>query len=327
MTDLPPVIRAPRYLKPSADSMGVSVTVARGNTAMIPVIVRSGDQVQPGKATLVFVVPIRWWSGPRALEGDVVLSKELDIGVTGLSDILKLLGVPSVLFLPGALVLLTLTVLWRVFPPPGRGKSEFPFQPVSGEFLVLSVTISLVGIVLGRRWGGQDYLRFYGLQDVFRLWMMSIVLGATFYLLVIAIRTALDRRARRMGQRMNLADTDDAVVALEKVARGGEKSLLRQVVYVDGAKDKELVVLGRDPADAKSVFLAPKVQAQLDESSDEFKQLNELLTADKAKETAEYLRTLVDAGKATVDWADGIGVRREPAEKLKPVGKERWVML
>jgi hypothetical protein len=181
-------------------------------------------------------------------------------------------------------------------------------------------------MAVGRHKAGSGYLRVYGWQDVFDLWMLSLGLGVVAYLIALLIQILRQSSARRRALRMNLTDGDDPVTALEKLARAGEKSLILKIVYVEGAQDKELFMLGRDPADPNSSLVAPKIEVQIDEVSNEASRLNQLLSNDDVKGTAEYLRTLVTTRKARAAWRDGAGVRRAPTEKIRSVGKERWIV-
>jgi hypothetical protein len=136
-------------------------------------------RVNPGKQLLVFNVQVRT-DGPWRT---FLLTREVTVGVLGESEMLKLLGVPSLLFLPGFLVLTSFFLLWRfrVFRGPDADANP-PLSEKDPGFWVISITLSafLVAGFVARR---PDFLQFYGLPDLLEIWIISIALGVIGYLL------------------------------------------------------------------------------------------------------------------------------------------------
>ncbi len=133
-------------------------------------------RIRPGKQLLMLQVQIDTDHGKR----DFVVTRELSMGILGESEILKLLGVPSLLLLPGFLAVSTWLLLWRlkVMRPPGSDSQ--PLEEKSSGFWLISITLSLVisGIFRLQR---PDFFSFYDLADLVFVWSASILLGLVVY--------------------------------------------------------------------------------------------------------------------------------------------------
>jgi hypothetical protein len=144
------------------------------------------------------------------------LTREVAVGVLGESEMLKLLGVPSLLFFPGFLALTSFGLLWRfrVF----RGPYADPNPPLSEKdpgFWVISIILSaiLVGIFVAVR---SDFLQFYGLPDLLEIWIVSIALGAIGYVLF------------KLGERIWESFRTPFHI-LRKLSRSGQTTQVRRV--------------------------------------------------------------------------------------------------
>ena len=165
-------------------------------------------RVNPGKQLLVFNVQVctdvqSCNDGPWRT---YLLTREVTVGVLGESEILKLLGIPSLLFLPGFLAMTSFALLWRfrLF----RGPYADPNPPLSEKepgFWVISIILSaiLLGIFVAIR---SDFLAFYGLPDLLQIWLVSIAAGVVGYLLyklverICQSRMTPSRILRRLGR-------------------------------------------------------------------------------------------------------------------------------
>ena len=109
-------------------------------------------------------------------------SHEVEIGVLGESEFLNLLGVPSLLLLPGFLLLIT----WRMLQSmlAASGAEGFRLKPKEADFWAVAIALSLC-FSFAYPWltetllpeGRRDYLVAYGLQDLVYVYTAAIVLG------------------------------------------------------------------------------------------------------------------------------------------------------
>lgn len=155
----------------------------------IQVKVSAANTVQTGKQTLVFEIPFQW----NGHQGNVVASQQIDVGVLGESQLLTLLGLPSLLLLPGFLVLITLRILrpWIEHKKPDElnpklTTPEFWFWAIIISILVglLYPYVSKIFLTMSRNYLG---LGPYGLLDIVYVWIGSVALTTVAYLLWFGI--------------------------------------------------------------------------------------------------------------------------------------------
>ena len=97
---------------PGQQSRKPSLRIAPGQTEAIAYSIKPKSEVVPGKYTLIAAVDVE--SDDKLAATVMTPAQEINVGVLGESDLLKFLGIPSLLFLPGVLMLIT----WR------RGSQE-----------------------------------------------------------------------------------------------------------------------------------------------------------------------------------------------------------
>ena len=172
-----------------------------------PVQAKVGDQAAPGNYRVVFAIDLSWTDGGKLRTGAVTTAQTLPVSILGQSELLKLMGVPSFLFLPGFLALAAFGFLWlRIAPKP-----EHPGQYSVEEKALAAVTISiLTAIVYPWLAHGRNYLNGYGLRDVVWVWFGSIGLAVGAWILG-AGSLAFRARARRLkAERQARADAEAA---------------------------------------------------------------------------------------------------------------------
>ncbi len=199
-------------------------TLSPREVRTLPVTVRAGDLVRPGKHLLVFGLPIERQIAGRIESARIVSTKEVSVGVLGESEVLKLLGLPSFLLLPGFLFLVTFAWLWNETGWMGDGApATFPVKATTPEFWVVAVTASGIVAYVYRLLTGRDYLVAYGLKDVINVWLLSIfVFGAGLYLIL-----ALGVRGWNWWWSPSMKD--EPVDVLRKLHRRGVGVYLKQV--------------------------------------------------------------------------------------------------
>jgi hypothetical protein len=167
----------PTFIKFSS-SQPQPLTLGPLDYQMVPFTVTTSGKLKPGKQLLVFHVELETDRGKR----DFLLTKEINVGVMGESTAQKLLGVPSLLFLPGFLFMSSYLLLWRWQWLRHDTDATAPVDEASSGFWLLAITISI--IISGFFWLiRHDFFSYYDLNDVLTVWMTSIGLGVVAYLL------------------------------------------------------------------------------------------------------------------------------------------------
>ena len=131
----------------------------------------------PGTYALVLNFQARFRDAPAAGWEAATAQSKITIGIPGVTEALQFLGIPSLLLLPGVLMILTLvTVLpWLTRLPQIDWKTP--------GLLLLAILLSFVAAyvypkVTGYELGvAHDYLQGYDLHDIVWLWSGSMTVG------------------------------------------------------------------------------------------------------------------------------------------------------
>ena len=221
---------APKFITLDPKARDVKVDALR--TEMFPFTATANGQVSPGKQLLIFQIQLATSKGKR----DFLITREVNVGILGGSEILKLLGVPSLLFLPGFLFVSSFMLLWRwkVLRPVGADSPplEETLAETKSGFWVVSITLSLImsGTILLVR---KNFFSFYGLGDLTMLWMVSIVIGCGTYVAYRRIANEIARRERLRQEQARQArypqPSDSQVQILHKLKQFGQHMELSRV--------------------------------------------------------------------------------------------------
>jgi hypothetical protein len=229
--------------------------VQPGEVRVAAFTVSPKDATRRGDYALLVTAALAWDDGGRKARGVLTATQSVAVDIAGESVILQLLGVPSLLLLPGFLMVSTFLALRKPFLPPpadgGKAGQEGP-SALSREFWLIAITLSLLAAflypwvtdLLGPR---RDYLRGYGLLDIVYLWCGSLVVGVAAALAVAAVPRL--RRALLEPQ-----SDDSPETALRKAARS--LASLAQVSLREGT-DPARYFLFREVGD--KVWVAPAV--------------------------------------------------------------------
>jgi hypothetical protein len=137
----------------------------------------------------------------------------VDVAVPGVSDMLKLFGVPTLFLLPGVLVLGAMAL---VRPPPEKSQM-FAFLRPGFWIVAISLSLLISRVYLWLRGDGawRDGLERFDLADVGWLWAGSILLGALLGLAWRA-RDRADAKAAAASQNartIGAGDTPEGLLA------------------------------------------------------------------------------------------------------------------
>ncbi|MCP4326892.1 MAG: hypothetical protein GY791_00435 [Alphaproteobacteria bacterium] len=316
--DPPPAAAAPR-------------TLAAHGSIVVPVLVCPREQVVPGKYTLLATAHV---AADGVTLGALNASQAIEIGVLGESELLNLLGVPSLLLLPGFLLLITWRILQAVRPSDGAG--EFFLKPTEADFWAVAIALSL-GFAFAYPWltwlllpgGERNYLISYGLRDLVYVYSAAIVLGIlTFGLwrLQAAIRAKL--AAAELARTVPVAG-DGEVDIVQKLAAAGGAIDLPLAHLKNTAADQALFILS-PWSSAETLWLAPPmritIKDRFDKPEDQRDAYNALerITTDGDVDAAAAQSILSDGlarGWWNVAWST-VGAVNGPVQK-KPDDIER----
>lgn len=178
---------------------------------------------------LLFEIGVEWKQSGRQFTGSLVTSHECSVGVLGESDILKLLGVPSFLLLPGFLMIATFIAL-RKYLESGK---NILLDAKTPEFWLFAITLSLLTALLYPHITGlfgvqRDYLKGYGVRDVFQVWMGSILLGFLFWALFVGVINIYAHMKNLQKKRYSFSENDSPITYLQKLSHANVAFPLKQ---------------------------------------------------------------------------------------------------
>lgn len=300
---------SPKYVTLAIPPIAQSVTLAPLESKAFPIDVLATDQAQPGKQTVSFEIHLSWKKSGQLHTGNLVVVYKLDLGIFGESDLLKIIGVPSFLLLPGFLILTLLIFLWQHLPP----RQKIPLEAKSPEFWMIAILLSLFTAILYpviTGWFGvsRNYLKGYGLTDIIQVWVGSFFIGG-----VVWIFGAGGWSLKRRWQVVNLQkqipqETDQPVDMLYKLARARLGFSLPQVDVPTGDQPNRYFIVVPRQANQTEIWVAPLIEYKFNlkaskELEDYRKRFNNQLNAvDDAKALAALIQEGKKKGLLQVKW-------------------------
>lgn len=229
-----------------------SVQVAPLSSQIVSFTAEAKNRLTPGKKLLFFTVNLSIGGEERTF----LASREIEVGILGESEILKLLGVPSLFFLPGFLAVSAFQLLWRwKLWFPGAPETVLLEEGKSG-FWVVSITASLVitgGFLL---FGRRDFFTYYGLGDLMILWFVSLGLGVAVY--------AVYRGIENWQQRERYPQPGDSQWTILRKLKQYNKSIDLDEVKVKGSSDRLFLLL----TEGDSAYVCPQMQITWRDTAD-----------------------------------------------------------
>lgn len=148
------------------------VTIEGGQRAVIPLRIGLRDTPRQGTMPLILDVGVAARVGGVERRDHLLASDRIEVRIPGLSDALQVLGVPTLLLLPG---LLAVSAFFLLFRPSwrddfGAGKPAFWMLAIPASALLYG------GYTLATGRGG-EFAERLGLWDVAFLWIASILIG------------------------------------------------------------------------------------------------------------------------------------------------------
>ena len=299
----------PTFIQIEPELTGIQ-KVAPHDSLGLPVNIRVTDAVDPGKQLVLFRIPIEWGTGEQLQSASLVASQEFNIGVFGESEILTALGIPSFLILPGFLMLIS----YRMFSNLGREKKREEESSLkigtSPQFWMIAITLSIfmallypaiTGLVGGVR---RNYLGSYGLNDVVRVWFISIIFGALACGVVYSFR--------RLQARYYTPSENDNPIKIIKKLRWQRLSIHLPTVEVKrGQENMSVFRIQARKGNQKTFWVAPYIDLSWREGVDSNFKGNVALQMERGKSISDLIDSLEQEDKLTLQW-DKTGIITQP---------------
>lgn len=207
-------------------SYGSSLSIPPQSTLAFVYTIKANPSITPGKYAGLIDVDATTKCGVQLHQ---VASYEATLGVFGQSEVLTAIGVPSLLLLPGFLVLTLCMLIWRrksahISFLKKDDTDEFVVKASEPEFWVVAITISLIIFAYARNFAGFGYLKPYNLTDIAMLWFKSLLGGLVLYVILFYVDRLLswieEKKAADIQKQVDerrLKERDDVLSALKKM--------------------------------------------------------------------------------------------------------------
>jgi len=211
------------------------------------------SKITPGTYPVVLELIAEWQWGGHSEQRRLVVAKQATVGIFFESELLKALGIPSFLVLPGCLVLFTFQIVLSFGVLGLKNDSRFPqFAVTSPSFWVLAITLSGLFAVVYNFFSSDNYLVRYGLSDLRNVWLLSIGAGLVLYFAV----AFLHRRYRR---EVIFTINDSQTTVLRKLSRNGLPIVLSGAgLKINNVALQAFVIEGIED-DQTRVWVAPPI--------------------------------------------------------------------
>ncbi|MGW6444131.1 hypothetical protein [Lentzea sp. NPDC055074] len=220
-------------------AQGCEFDVGPREQLALPVRFAAGETVVPGPRSVAVRVTVT--DPGTGSTASVLTTAGVVLEVYAESDLLKALGIPILLVVPGMIIVVTVWFLLRTFGPLRRTLREA--QPSSGVTTVLGSTVLAVAVSLGMApvyplltdafvpGERRDYLAAYGFVDFYYVFGYSFA-AAVLIWAVVAAGVGLHRGLLVPGAQ------DDATALLRKIGLrgifGSDTSFIKVTVSADG---------------------------------------------------------------------------------------------
>jgi hypothetical protein len=268
-----------------------------------PVTLKVRHKTTPGAYSIVFSLSATWQRAGYEERREVVVSKLATAGVFFESELLKVLGIPSFLVLPGCLVLFTMQLMLTLGIFGLKNDSRLPqLTLTSPGFWILAISFSGIFAFAYISIPHTNYLLRYGAEDLRNVWLWSIVVGIAVYCLyaLVTLRSRL--------KHVPTAD-DDPIKVLQKMHNNGINFDTSRIKFKIGSAEFTGHVIEKIKDEMPLIWVAPKISVVW-EDTDAARAQEEVFTDARDRqppasfaELAELLQRAHDDGNATVRWS------------------------
>lgn len=179
-------VDTPDFAAPDFLTVAPELQIASGTnvppfaTLRVPLLVKvkEKEKSQSGEWLILASVTLRRGEGVAERTGTAVVEQKVNVDVPGVSEVLKLFDLPSLLLVPGALMLAT----WSLLLGAADATKHKWLEWKTTSFWVVAITISIVVFAAETKWG-TNFLIGYNVEDVALLWLYCVGASAvTFFL-------------------------------------------------------------------------------------------------------------------------------------------------
>jgi hypothetical protein len=261
--DANPIVPTQIFEQPPSQALDV----AARSSIHIPVLIEANSQLTPGVYSVFYEINAQWNAGGHVEQRRLIVSKPATAGVFFESELLKALGVPSFLVLPGCLALFTMQLLLTLGVLGLKDQSKAPasiawltsLKVTDPGFWIVSITFSGFFALVYTRFGN-NYIIRYGVTDLENVWMWSIGIGLVAYF-AIALWTLRHRRLYVPSR------TDPPLTILEKMSRNGASAQPSKVGFQLSGVLRRMFVIEQIEDEQTLVWVAPPIVVTWAESA------------------------------------------------------------
>lgn len=276
------------------------ITIHPNQRITTAINVTANGPVPPGTQTLVFEVGVQWIDSGQIQTGNLVANQQVNVGVLGASEVVSLLGIPSLLVLPGFLLVTTMLLLKKVVNSPIDKRIQL--SPATAEFWLVAITLSIVADAVYFLFTQHKFWVQYDLSDVVIIWIGSIAFAIALYLIVVGFANLMMLIQRRRTRRLTPDKFDSPVDILRKLDNQ-KLNLVRNYVKLKiNGEEKRVFLLEPPPKDKTEkkteYWVSPAIRvrwgvsndpALLKQSQDTF---NGILEKKNARDLADFFLEL-----------------------------------
>ncbi len=314
------VPREAKGAKPRGNpATAVDVTIPAHDKVLAPFALKLEGAIEPGKHKLIFDTNFRWQSGNEQRSGTLLVPYEITSNILGESEILQLLGIPSFLLLPGALLLMVIAMLrklgWKI--SRDAGELAIPTDVKSAEFWVLAVSLSIVAGFVFYLAKGRTYLSGYSTRDMLEVWSFTTLVGVLGYA-IAAVLTSLYLRHRAA---VTPAEQDTPVAVLYKLERTHQGLKLELLEFTVAGQKQVGFLFGRRTQERRSYWVLPRIIVKWDAKAPPNlqEQVDEAITNEHTQELARLLEVGSVAGVLQVSWNGSDSFRKPYVAKNEEI--------
>lgn len=212
--------------KTKCNSVARKLELMAGEVVPVPISI-SAKKASAGNRKIVFETNLSWNDRGCAYKATVVTTQDLAVNILAQSELLTALGIPSLLLLPGALIMIVVGMMWKAGVRFGNPSTvEFPYQAKTApEFWVFAISLSFAAVLVGRYVFDRPYLTIYGLTDLMWLWSFSVLIGGLAFFIADIFYLGIIRGLRWWEERYKPLPGEPVREVLVKLGRSKKRCI------------------------------------------------------------------------------------------------------
>jgi hypothetical protein len=287
---------------------GEGVFVVPAHEAVrVPIVIGVNGRAPAGTWQVHIAALLSRGVGASVQRASVAIAQKVSVGVPGVSDILKVLDVPSLLLIPGALVLGVWGLLRSGAKAAGTGWLDWK----SASFWIVSITLSIGIFYVTSKATSTDFSFAYTLEDVAKLWIGCVAAALVSFLIVSLARAGYRYHLARSAARASEAaererrareplQTDKPADILAKITKANLSFYLRTAVLTKDSATQDVFLLDFSAqADGCVWSVPPMLLKKLSDGKDQGDLMRKITNANNRPEDGRT--DLINAVQAGLD--------------------------